>query len=278
MYAGDMGGRVWKFDITNNVAVGSLVTGGVLASLGTADTSPAVRADTRRFYYAPDVALFSARGAKPYYNLAIGSGYRGHPLEEDTHDRFYSLRDYAPFTKMTQADYNGRTPITDGDLADITTNLGTVVPAFAPGWRLELRLPGGFQGEKVLAESRTFDNVVFFPTFLPTGGSTGCAPLGGNRVYAVSVDDGRPVIDINRDGQTTVSDRYTDLAQGGIAPEVSFLFLPGQIGEGQGGGGNQGNLGRRPVLCTVGLEVLQNVCRDPGTPVRTYWQNTSKTP
>ena len=81
MYAGDMGGRIWRFDITSGSAEKSLVTGGVFASLGSADQATPVRADNRRFYYAPDVALISTRGAKPYYNLAVGSGYRGHPLE-----------------------------------------------------------------------------------------------------------------------------------------------------------------------------------------------------
>ena len=34
MYVGDMGGRLWRFDIVNGEGVGSLVEGGVLASLG----------------------------------------------------------------------------------------------------------------------------------------------------------------------------------------------------------------------------------------------------
>jgi Tfp pilus tip-associated adhesin PilY1 len=151
------------------------------------------------------------------------------------------------------------------------------VPEGTDGWRLELRLPSGFEGEKVLAESRTFNNVVFFPTYLPEVRSGSCAPIGSNRVYAVNIDNGAPVLDINRDGQTTITDRYTDIAQGGIAPEVSFLFprqLPGPTTPPPPGGPFPPGSGGRPVLCAVGLEILSGVCTSAGTPVRTYWRQT----
>ena len=37
MYAGDMSAQLWRFDITNGNARGSLVAGGVIASLGSHD-------------------------------------------------------------------------------------------------------------------------------------------------------------------------------------------------------------------------------------------------
>jgi type IV pilus assembly protein PilY1 len=284
MYVGDTGGRLWRLDIIVDADrsqagiqvpdASQLVTGGVMASLGNADDATHPISSTRRFYHSPDVALIQRRNADSFLSISIGSGWRGHPLDARIQDRFYSLRDYQPFTKFTQAEYGSRTVLTDTDLSDITDiNTGAVrVPEGKPGWRLELRLPGGFAGEKVLAESRTFNNAVLFPTYLPQGGTAGCGPLGGNRVYAVSVLDGQPIIDINRDGRTEPSDRYTDLAQGGIAPEVSFFFLPKELQGGTGGGQGSADPNRRPVLCSVGLEVLPNLCRDAGTAVRTYWR------
>lgn len=287
MYAGDTGGRVWRFDIiidadTSQAGIqvptaSQLITGGVFASLGNADLAARPDASTRRFYNTPDVALIRRRGADPYLSISLGSGWRGHPLNTDIADRFYSLRDYQPFNRRTQADYDTSTPIEDGDLVDITNNVTPSVPEGTDGWRLELRLPGGFDGEKVLAESRTFNNVVFFPTYLPVS-SGSCAPVGRNRVYAVNIDNGAPVFDINRDGQTTITDRYTDIAQGGIAPEVTFLF-PRQLPGGPttppppGGPFPPGSFGR-PLLCTVGLEILNGMCANAGTPVRTYWRQT----
>lgn len=286
MYAADMGGRVFRFDIFNGASRGSLVTGGVFASLGAGDMATPNLVDNRRFYYTPDVALIQRRGADPYYNLAIGSGYRGHPLSTDTRDRFYSLRDKTPFAKLSQADYNGFTPITQPDLIDITSNPGvTPVPTAARGWTLDLRLNGDMSGEKVLAESITVNGVILFPSYQPTAPSqlNPCLPASGqNRVYALGVDSGRPAIDFNDDQQLTPDDLFTDLAQSGIAGEVSFAYesVSGSQGGGVGGGGGgpgQGNgdpgldaLGRR-ALCVVGVEVLRK-CVQPDGVVRTYWE------
>ncbi len=281
MYAADTGGRIWRFDIVTDSdaaapgqqvpSASNLVTGGVLASLGNADLGTHPNSSTRRFYQSPDVSLVRFRGAAPYLNIAIGSGWRGHPMNTDTQDRFYSVRDYQPFATLTQTDFNNLTVITDGDLDDITDSVNPIVVDGAAGWKLELRLPGGFAGEKVLAESRTFDNIIFFPTYLPRGTNSAdpCAPAGTNRAYAIAVADGRPEIDRNRDGETTTEDRYAPLATTGIAPEFSLLITKAQPGqEGQG----NGPLGGRALTCLVGVEVVQGVCTSAGAPVRTYWR------
>jgi type IV pilus assembly protein PilY1 len=285
MYVGDTGGRLWRFDIladsdpvTPGVTVprpSELVTGGVIASLGNADDTTHPIASTRKFYEAPDVSLVRRRGASTYLNIAIGSGWRGHPLNVAIQDRFYAIRDYEPFNPLTQTLFDNFDVITDGELADITTNVNPLVPDGAPGWKLELRLPGGFNGEKVLAESRTFNNVIFFPTYLPggTAGSDPCAPAGTNRAYAVSVNDGRPVIDINRDSQTTTEDRYSRLAQGGIAPEFTFLF-PGVVEDDGDGEPGEGPLSRLPVRCAVGVEIVNGLCTSGNTMMRTYWRQS----
>jgi len=283
MYVADTGGRVWRFDIVIDADTGlagvqipsaaGLIAGGRFATLGAADPDAGTgNLQTRRFYNTPDVALIRRRGSDPFLSVSLGSGWRGHPLNTQTGDMFFSLRDYAPFTKRTQADYNTRAPIVIADLADVTTAVTQQVPEGAAGWRLELRLPNGFEGEKVLAESRTFNNQVFFPTFLPQARNGSCAPVGRNRVYAVSVDNGAPLLDLNNDNQTTPTDRYTDLAQGGIAPEVTFLF-PRQVpGSGDPNDPNDPNNRTRPILCAVGLEVLAGLCTSEGTPVRTFWR------
>ncbi len=275
MYVGDTGGRVWRFDIIvddNPTAAGnqapnadSLVAGGVLATLGNADAGAQPIASTRHFYHTPDVALVSRRGAPAYFNIALGSGWRGHPLNTGIQDRFYALRDFEPFTKLSQAQYNSRTPIEDDDLVDITDNVAPVLPINSAGWKLELRLPGGFVGEKVLAESRTLDNVVFFPTYLPTETSADpCLPAGSNRVYAVRVDDGSPPQDINRDGQIEPTDRWTNVGVNTILGEVTFLI--NQQGQGLPGGPP----GSAPP-CLAGLQAFEG-CLNPNTFFRTYWR------
>src|SRR5262249_24803021 len=179
----------------------ALVAGGVLASPGAADQTPPQLQDTRRFYYAPDVALIQRRGADPYYNLAIGSGYRGHPLNTATHDRFYSIRDKNPFGRLSQAQYDSLAPIAERDLVDITPDIAnTAGPTTARGWKLELQLNGGWVGEKVLAEALTVNGVVLFPTYQPIAPADmdPCTPANGlNRAYALQVDTGHPAVDFN---------------------------------------------------------------------------------
>ena len=45
----------------------------------------------------------------PFLNIAIGSGYRGHPLNQTIHDRFYSIRDTNGFVALTQTQYDALT-------------------------------------------------------------------------------------------------------------------------------------------------------------------------
>src|SRR5690606_21319600 len=49
LYAADVGGQVWRFDLWNGRDAASLATGGVIASLGAAAAAAPTGADTRRF-------------------------------------------------------------------------------------------------------------------------------------------------------------------------------------------------------------------------------------
>jgi type IV pilus assembly protein PilY1 len=233
MYAGDVAGRVWRFDIANGQPRATLVTGGVFASLGNAHLATHPMTSTRRFYSAPDVAFLS-EGGRTWLNIGIGSGYRGHPLNTEIEDRYYSLRDYLPFARLTQAQYDAATVLTEADtnLVDITDTITPTIPAGAAGWRLDLRRAGaGFTGEKSLSEGRTIQSMIQFTTYEPNSDSTessaSCAPgVGTNRLYTISAFTGAPIInrEAPEDPPDSVDDRDTELAQGGIAPEVVWLF------------------------------------------------------
>jgi type IV pilus assembly protein PilY1 len=267
MYVSDTGARVWRFDIINGQTTAALVRGGVLASLGRAGGAGTDPTDARRFYYAPDVSMMKQNGSV-FLNLAIGSGYRGHPLEERVHDRFYSLRDRTPFVRPTQAEYNAFAIITDTDtnLVDVSTNISPTIPANALGWKMDLNVPS-WEGEKVLAESLTFGGTILFTTYLPQAGdaisgSNSCvAHQGRNRLYAVNVLDGSPVVNrdnsADADGNVSktgdeVEDRWGDLAQSGIAPEAVILFPETSV-----------------PACIVGVESCG--VSFTNNPVRTFW-------
>jgi len=263
MYAADMAGQVWRFDIWNGNSASQLVTGGVIASLGQKGVATPTAADNRRFYYAPDVAPMTARGSHPFMNIALGSGYRGHPLSKAVQDRFYSLRDYNLYDQLTQTQYDALTVIKDADstLVDVTTTVNAVVDDSKVGWKLNLNNPT-WQGEKVLAESVTAAGVIFFPTFTPLQADPAnpCLSKPSNRVYAMYANNAKPFAHWI-DGQTgplTTADRFMDLTQKGIAPAVAILNNPGSSGG--------------SALCQVGAQIL-NRCVPVGDPVRSYWEH-----
>ena len=271
MYSADMGGRVWRFDIHNGQPRATLVTGGVFASLGNAHLGAHPAATTRRFYSAPDAAFLSA-GGRTWLNISLGSGYRGHPLNVATEERFYSLRDHLPFARLTQTQYDTATVITEADvnLVDITNDIAPTIPAGASGWRLDLRTPAG---EKSLSEARTIESMIQFTTYEPSLDpadpvADACAPDKGiNRLYTISAFTGAPVFDREspEDPPDSADDRETELAQGGIAPEVVWLFPSPD-------GACEGAECRPDPVCLVGLEncgVGVNLA-----PVRTFWRQT----
>jgi type IV pilus assembly protein PilY1 len=269
-----MGGQVWRFDIFNGQA--DLVNGGVIAQLGSAPSATPPAAESRRFYYAPDIALTSDEYSS-FLHIGIGSGHRAHPNSVFTQDRFYALRDYEPFDGRTQAFYNALTPITEADLVDITDNVDATVPAGSAGWKFELR-DGGWRGEKVLAEARTFNNQVFFTTFTPGGGAlaNGCQPtLGTNRLYIVDLLTGAPVnnLDGSADEENlTATDRYREF-RGSISSEVVFLFPSPDEDDVPPGEECVGDECTPPPLACVGL-----FCFPPGfgnAPIRTFWSEES---
>jgi type IV pilus assembly protein PilY1 len=268
MYAADMGGQVWRFDVSNGNAASSLVAGGVIAQLGGAPQATPALADTRRFYYAPDVALVNAD--TPFLHVGIGSGHRERPNSIFNEDRFYSIRDYNTFRKLTQGQYDAITPVTEGDLVDVTANVNATIPAGGAGWMLQLVRAG----EKVLAESRTFNNQVFFTSFEPgagAGNSTSCQPaLGTNRLYTVSVFNGAPVNNLDGSVATdpfSTADRYRTF-NGSLASEPVFIFPSPDdpvncVGD---------QCTPDPIMC------VDLFCLPPGfanNPVRTFWSEES---
>lgn len=285
MYVGDMGGRLWRFDIFNGQPATTLVRGGVMASLGAADVNTPSVDENRRFYNTPDVALIR-RETGSYLSVSLGSGYRAHPLDNQTEDSFYSIRDYNPFRQLSAGDYAAieadKVTHDDPRLADITGKAGKTaptVPAGAAGWRLDMA-----PGEKVLAQSRTFQEKIFFTSYSPQSGGNAksCVPQrGSNKLYIVGVEDGKPPYNLDKvgsDDELTIEDRAQNLAQSGIAPDVTFLFQTDPNADPEGINKVAGSCGTAAGVrprCLVGLESCPaDFCN---APVRTFWTQDEAT-
>jgi type IV pilus assembly protein PilY1 len=266
LYVGDTGGRLWRMDFFNGNALSTFASGGILATLGGADlgSTPAA-ADLRRFYNQVDL-VEDELGETRYFALNIGSGYRAHPLDRVIDEEFYSIRDFKPYTPMTSDDPTYDNPVVRSQLIDITSKPVTPVSANSPGWRLSMNL---VSGEKVLGKSLTINGVVYFSSFAPGGAADSCtAGKGSNRLYAINLSWGRPVINgdviAESEDYDDFSDYATDLKFGGIASPVYLMTETVTIANPDGSTKEQSE-----TFACSGLGCPLNVESPP--PKRTFW-------
>jgi type IV pilus assembly protein PilY1 len=234
LYFADMGGQVWRLDIDNYASsLSNLVSGVVLADLASeSGTSPVDPEANRRFYNTPDIAKVKD-GSSYIYTVAIGSGFRAHPLNDDVTDRFYMIRDTNFNTPPPTSGGDAWVAITNDDLYDATddTTSTSVLSAIAggkKGWRIDLENTG----EKVLSDSVTLNNQIVFSTYTPTASTSDCsAAQGTGRTYAVNLADATPSVnlDTTTTGTLTKSDRVVELKRGGIPPKPTVLMLPDPV-------------------------------------------------
>ncbi len=242
IFIGDMGGQVWRLFINNGQA-GALVTAAGTSNDGIFATALPANYDTldlagqqqnlRRFYNEPDVALLNQDGNLSL-SVNIGSGYRGHPLDMNAQDIFYSFR-----TRFLGS--GGEGTITTADMFDTTTTLLATVtdeedqaaikaqlnPTTAGvskgGWYIRLTNTG----EKVLTRSLTTGqgSIVFFNTYEPGSNNNSCkAAFGTSRGYAVNLFDASPYAEwVN--GTPDVEDRIVNLLTSGIPPQPEQICI-----------------------------------------------------
>lgn len=115
VYASDLRGQIFRVDI-NNASATTAISGVQLANFG-GTTALA----NRRFFTSPDVALIRDSGKPPYFTVSIGSGFRESPLNEQTDDRFYMIRDsYVNGSRPSAAPV-----LTESALTDVSATLST---------------------------------------------------------------------------------------------------------------------------------------------------------
>lgn len=236
LYVGDTGGQLWRFDINNGNAVASLATGGVIA-----DIAGNTAASARRFYHEPDVSILIENNVRKLA-VGIGSGYRGHPLNDTIEDRFYLFKltdvgsapadgpdagTYPDYVKLTESNLYDATENLIGEGSDDEKEAAITALAAASGWYIRMEN----DGEKVLSAATTFAGTIFFTTYSPRASTTGCALGNGtSRRYQVYASDATPRTNDQdiADGQgLTKADRTTELLTTGIAADPQILRLEG---------------------------------------------------
>jgi len=225
MVVGDTGGNVWRADIHGTDTARWKLTR--LATLGRHGSGASGIASDRRFFHRPDLVP-SKDGDGMFDAVVIGSGDRPDPLDKGgtTVDFAFMIKD-----RHTAPGSGVNENIQLTELGDVTSNClqtsGGCTINLEKGWRMQLEEPG----EKMLATPLTITGKVFFTTYLPRSGTgaTACSPSeGAGRLYAVSLQDARAVINYdssdddpnNPDQPSSKEDRSVELQSLGIPAEV----------------------------------------------------------
>lgn len=225
IYVGDTGGVVWRADTrSNNQANWTLKP---ILSVGRHADSTGSLANDRRFFYPPDyVQTKDSDGA--YDAIIIGTGDRENPLDTAVTNWFYMFKD----RNITTGTFGAYAYPESGDnLGDVTDYAYAATLDVSKGWRLQLECPPAFPstcGEKNLSPAFTLSGKVYFTTYKPPSSVTGAGcslAEGGGMLYAVSLQLGKSVDDLDVTNNTAASklfesDRYKELASGGIPAEV----------------------------------------------------------
>ncbi len=234
MYVGDMGGQIWRFDF-NGVAAATtsstsdLVTGGVIA-----DLNSGVEIGNRRFYNAPDIALINGAGGR-YLTIAIGSGWRAHPLDKAVQNNFYVLKDQDyqyilnSYTKVTESNLYDATANTIQEGADQTTrNTASTTLNSAAGWFIKMENAG----EKILSTALTFENKILFTSYQPetTQSTSACqVSIGTGRFYFMSIIDATPVAQLTTAPLPSRANRVQDLKVSALPPSPQPVFTKDDV-------------------------------------------------
>ena len=267
MYFGDLGGNIWRADVsdpnTNNWSVTKLAALGCATGACSAGTTP------RKFFFPPSVLTVKAAGASGSYDLvSLASGDREHPLKNTAAGSAYNVSD--EFFTILDLGTSIGTPVTSNvTMAALFNATSTEYNGSLKGFYINFSL-----GEKAVNAPLAVNGSIFFATNRPVDRSQTCASnLGEAKAYAVS-----PFL-----GTTT-----TNILQGGgLAPSaVSGYITVGGKEEGFciGCGVNPPPLPGPPCSAGVAscappppppcLSVLDNCLNPPNIPKnmkRTYW-------
>lgn len=149
LYFGDLGGQVFRVTLDQSGNNNHVTTR--IANLGGSDENH------RRFFEAPAVS-FGRDGGKNVLYVAIGSGYRAHPLDDETLEGFFVIKDAEALNPGTPA-----AVATLDTLIDVL-DANATLPDTPLGWYYLF----GREGEKAMATPAIYDNRILFTTYSPT--------------------------------------------------------------------------------------------------------------
>jgi len=238
VYVGDVGGQLWKFDVSATATTSW--TGKRLFVAVPTQTNPPAAGEfypAQAFFGAPSLAW--APGMSLW--VFIGTGDRYHPNSAAS-NRFYGIKDD---TTMGNSSF-----LSESNLADVTTTNGTG----ANGWFVKLG-----SNEKVLAAPNVFNSQVIFTSFTPTTAVSCTSGSGTARLYDVQMLTGYAAVDFSTGYALTStgasSARSTVIGQGIPSMPVIVVTPPGTSG---------GSATSSVIVSTTNQQLPNNAIPPPG--------------
>ncbi|MDN3653968.1 PilC/PilY family type IV pilus protein [Thalassotalea ponticola] len=238
LYAADTGANLWRVDMPGDQPNDSETpwTVNKIAALGGDSDS-----NDRRFFAEPSVArslltlteqttidgnTVITRKEKPYDVLLVGSGDRADPVNDDTDNKLFMIKDHNLFTQ-SMSGVNAPPIVTIDDLYDYsdnpyadTSNLDALDLAVSSknGWYIDLEE----SGEKSLSAAIAVSGVAYFNSFVPAEDSSAAdgeimqcqLETGNGYLYAVDLETGETVYN------------WRQLYVGSSIPDTPTVIIP----------------------------------------------------
>ncbi len=240
LYAGDLQGNVWRFDLRGT---GTFAAPTKIARL--ADASGNAQPVTT----VPRVAV-DAASSKRYVAIATGRLLADSDISDAQRQTIYVIADGTATdgSFFTTATLPGSVsfPITRSQLnnnANALTGIGST-PASAMGWYYDLDLASNGVAERVTVDMDTYQGTVAAAINLPNGDA--CSPAGSGRVVSLRLADGRTTL-VTVDPVTLVTTPVATVTFTSAVTNLQYFTVGGQtdllVGTGTGGGTSGSNVG-----------------------------------
>ena len=236
VYAGDLQGNLWKFDLSGNTVASWSVGNGGSPLFSAVNASAQVQPITAQ----PRVSQHPSGGVL----VLFGTGkYLGDSDVSSTNiQSFYGIRDSGLGRTIARSELQNQTidnEVTIGtSLTRITSN-NTVDYAGSPakqGWYMDLAYPSNAttSGERSVSTPSLLEDRIIFTTIIPSANP--CAPGGESWLMEVLALTGqRPsntILDANNDGTFNGGDDYGSTPVSGAKSSIGMIKVPAIIKKG----------------------------------------------
>ncbi len=261
VYAGDLQGNVWRFDLRGTAAYAAPTKIARLTD-GSGNAQPVTT--------VPRVAV-DAASSKRYVAIATGRLLADSDISDGQRQTVYAIADGTAveggfFTSATLPG-SASFPITRSQLnnnSNVLVGIGSA-PASAMGWYYDLEIASNGVAERVTVDMDTYQGSVAAAINLPNGDA--CSPSGSGRAVSLRLADGRTTL-VTTDTATGVTTLIATINLSGAVTNLQYFTVGGRtdllIGAGTSSGSGSTGVGSG----TAGQQIIRGQNEATGSTLR----------